>query len=82
MELSSGGGELKRLRQIGGLSQSELSMLSGIARSRISSVECGYGELNESEVVRAERVIKRAIADKYQMVRSVVESTSGVGNGK
>jgi len=82
MEIKNGGDELKRLRQIGKLSQSELCKLSGIARSRISAAECGYTELTDGEAVRAERVIRRAISDVYRGAQSVIEcghmSPSGV----
>jgi transcriptional regulator with XRE-family HTH domain len=78
METTSGGKELKRLRQVAGLSQSELCKLTGIARSRISSAECGYCELTDGETARADRVIRGTIVERYKGIRSVVEGGSAV----
>jgi len=81
MQVKNGGKELKRLRQLAGLSQSELCKLSGIARSRVSSFECGYCELTGGETVRADRVIRGVLADRYRGLRSVVEAGLTVPRG-
>jgi transcriptional regulator with XRE-family HTH domain len=81
MEITNGGKELKRLRQIAGQSQAELGKLAGIARSRISSAECSYCELTDSETVRAGRVIRSAISENSRVARTVVKDGSPSPSG-
>ena len=86
MEFESLSKRLKSLRELTRLSQYEFARLSGISRGRISLVECGHSELNEDEHCRAERVLRAAIADRYNNFKSIVErspETSGrAGDGE
>jgi transcriptional regulator with XRE-family HTH domain len=60
--------ELKRLREIAGLSQYELSKLAEIPRNRLSLLECGYIEFPEKEFRILEQALREAIDRKYKSV--------------
>lgn len=68
------GKELKRLRELAELSQYELSNLSGIPRNRISLFECKYCEMPDEDYERAERVLRRTIAEKHRNLESVLSA--------
>jgi len=73
MEFENLSKNLKRLRELAGLSQYELGKLSGISRGRISLVECRHTELIDDEHSRVERVLRAAIADRYRTFQSIVD---------
>jgi transcriptional regulator with XRE-family HTH domain len=66
------GKELKRLRELAGLSQYELSTLCFIPRNRLSLFECGYCEMRDEDYERAERVLQRAIVEKHKNFEAIV----------
>lgn len=66
------GKELKRLREIAGLSQYELSNLCGVARNRLSVFECGYSRLPDEDYDRAERALHRAIIEKRERFETMM----------
>ena len=80
MEFENLSKDLKSLRDLTGLSQYDFARRSGIARGRISLVECGHGELNEDEHCRAERVLQAAIADRYKNFKSIIERSPKTSN--
>lgn len=83
MEFENLSRDLKSIRELAGLSQYEFARRTGISRGRISLVECGHSQLNESERCRAERVLRAAITDRYKNFKSIVERTSGpAGDGE
>jgi transcriptional regulator with XRE-family HTH domain len=66
MGMEHSGKELRRLRNLAGLSQYELSNLCGIRRNRLSLSECGYRELQDEEYEKAERALRRVVAEKHR----------------
>jgi transcriptional regulator with XRE-family HTH domain len=65
--------ELKRLREIAGISQTLLAKKSGIERTRLSAAECGYVSLTEGEKATIKRVLMRAVEDQQARLTSVLE---------
>jgi DNA-binding XRE family transcriptional regulator len=63
---------LKRLREVAGLSQYELARLSGIARNRLSLFECGYIQLQDEEYGLAEHVLRDALIERQQRLRTAL----------
>jgi hypothetical protein len=66
--------KLKRLREMAGLSQYELSGLSGIPRNRLSLAECGYVTLRDEEYGLAEHVLREVLIERQQHVRTALSS--------
>ena len=66
------GKELKELRELAGLSQYELSNLCDMPRNRLSLFECGYCEMRDEEYEKAERVLRRAIAEKHKNFEAIL----------
>ena len=66
------GKQLKRLRELAGLSQYELSDLCRIPRNRVSLFECGYCEMGDEDYKRAEKVLQRLIAEKHKDLESIL----------
>jgi transcriptional regulator with XRE-family HTH domain len=60
------GTQLKRLRELAGLSQYELSKLSAIPRNQLSLFECGYCEMRDEDYDRIERVLLRVVTEKHK----------------
>ncbi len=65
--------ELKRLREIAGISQALLAKKSGIERTRLSAAECGYVSLTGGEKATIKRVLMRAVEDQQARLTSVLE---------
>jgi transcriptional regulator with XRE-family HTH domain len=70
------GKELKRLREVAGLSQYELSNLCGIPRNRLSLFECRYCEMREEEYEKAELALQRVIAEKHRTCEAILSRDS------
>ena len=66
MGIEHPGKELRRLRNLAGLSQYKLSNLCGTRRNRLSLFECGYCELQDEEYEKAERALRRVVAEKHR----------------
>jgi len=66
------GKQLKRLRELAGLSQYELSNLCRVPRNRLSLFECGYCELGDEDYERAERALQQLIAEKHKDLESIL----------
>jgi len=66
------GKELKRLRELAGLSQYELSHVCGVARNRLSLFECGYSSLPDGDYDKAERALHRAITEKREQFETMI----------
>ena len=62
---------LKRLRELAGLSQYELSNLCSVPRNRLSLFECGYCEMRDEDYERAEGVLQQLIAEKHRDLESI-----------
>lgn len=75
------GKELKRLRELAGLSQYELSNLCCIPRNRLSLFECGYSDLSDKDYDRAEQALHRAITGKREQFEAMM-SRELAGRGK
>lgn len=58
--------QIRRLRDIAGLSQFKLARLSGVARNRISQFECGYVQLQDEEYSLVEHAIRDVLVEKRQ----------------
>jgi transcriptional regulator with XRE-family HTH domain len=72
METDSKNNQLKRLREVAGLSQYQLSSLSGITRNRLSLFECGYVQLKDEEYGLAERAIRDVLYEKKEQFRTAL----------
>ena len=70
------GKELKRLREVAGLSQYELSNLCGIPRNRLSLFECRYVEMRDEDYEKAERILQRVIAEKHRACEAILSRNS------
>ncbi len=68
------GSDLRRMREMCGLSQYELSMAAGIPRNRISLAECGYTSLRGEELVALHSAL-REMSEKR--VGELTSSLSG-----
>lgn len=66
------GKELRRLRELAGLSQWELSNLCGVARNRLSVFECGYSTLSDDDYDRAERALYLVITEKRKKFEAMM----------
>ena len=60
------GKELKRFRELAGVSQYELSNLCGIPRNRLSLFECGYCYMPDEEFDKVERALRQVIEEKHR----------------
>jgi transcriptional regulator with XRE-family HTH domain len=72
MDMESKNNQLKRLREVAGLSQYQVAILSGIARNRLSLFECGYVQLKDEEYGLAERVIRDVLFEKKEQLRTAL----------
>jgi len=70
------GRDLKRLRELAGLSQYGLSNCCGIPRNRLSLFECGYCEMRDEDYEMAERVLRRVIAEKHRNCEALLSRGS------
>ena len=64
MDLGNQREQIKRLRDIAGLSQHKLARLAGLGRNRISLFECGYVQLKEEELAVVQRAIRGVLIEK------------------
>lgn len=65
--------ELKRLREIAGISQAYLAKKSGIERTRLSAAECGYVSLTEGEKATIKRELMRAVESQQARLTSAIQ---------
>jgi transcriptional regulator with XRE-family HTH domain len=75
METSTRQMRLKRLREAAGLSQYQLSAISGIARNRLSLFECGYVQLKDEEYGAAEHAIRDVLLEKRQHLSTALSDS-------
>jgi transcriptional regulator with XRE-family HTH domain len=66
------GKHLRNLRQQAGLAGYMVCRRSGIGRSRLSDLERGYAEPNESEIDRIENAIKELVEARERVVELAV----------
>lgn len=65
--------EFKRLRKLAGLTQRRTANLAGIARSRISELECGQIVPKAGEEARLRRVLRRMIARRAAKLTRITD---------
>ena len=58
------GADLKQMREMCGLSQYALSMITGIPRNRISLAECGYLNLRSEELSTIHEALRKMSESK------------------
>jgi transcriptional regulator with XRE-family HTH domain len=61
---ATNGADLKQMREMCGLSQYALSMITGIARNRISLAECGYLTLRGEELATIHEALRKTSESK------------------
>jgi transcriptional regulator with XRE-family HTH domain len=65
--------ELKRLRELAGLTQFVVSKKSGVERTRLSMAECGHVMLTAQERENIRRVLLREIEHRDVKLRAALE---------
>lgn len=70
--------ELRRLRELAGLTQFDVSKKSGVERSRLSTAECGHVTLTVQEQQIVRRILMRAIEDRQTKLQAVLEKPETV----
>jgi transcriptional regulator with XRE-family HTH domain len=63
---------LRELREILGLSQYQMSSLTGIERSRISAIECSHVALTSEEISKVKRAVLLALERRTGQFRQVL----------
>jgi transcriptional regulator with XRE-family HTH domain len=75
------GKELKRLRELAGLSQYELATLCFIPRNRLSLFECGYCAMRDEDYEKAERVLQQVIVKKHKSFEDILSRSTSAPVG-
>jgi transcriptional regulator with XRE-family HTH domain len=64
--------ELKRLREMSGLSQFSVARMSGVERTRLSLAECGHVALTTGEKESLRRVLLQAVENRQSQLQAVL----------
>ena len=66
--------ELKRLREVLGLTQFDVAKKSGVERTRLSLAECGHVTLSRDEKDSIRRTLLRASAERQAQLKDVLDT--------
>jgi transcriptional regulator with XRE-family HTH domain len=67
--------DLKTLRSLAGFTQHKAARAAGIARSRLSEIECGDVVIAPEEESRLRRVLLRAIETRSAQIEGALSAT-------